>query len=122
MYVVIVAFDLKESEIEFAELRVWLRDRAAEDYGQLPGMRAKAWFSNERKRIWGAVYFVESMSSFDPENLPRLPDGRTGPVGTRPTSVMCLDLEAFVTGPDGWPGVEQLGAEGLTFEPLSAPY
>ncbi|MER7505588.1 hypothetical protein AB0L05_33395 [Nonomuraea pusilla] len=114
MYVVIVAFDLKESSVDFAELRAWVRGRAADDYSRLPGMRFKAWFSDERKRLWGAVYLVESMSSFDRDNLPLLPDGRTGPVGTRPTSVMVLELEAFVTGPDGLDGIEALARQGLS--------
>ncbi|PZG20523.1 hypothetical protein [Nonomuraea aridisoli] len=114
MYVAIVAFDLKDVDIDFAELRAWVRSRAADDYSRLPGMRFKAWFSDERKRLWGAVYLVESMSSFDRDKIPLLPDGRTGPVGTRPTSVMFLELEAFVTGPDGLAGIEALGRQGLS--------
>ncbi|MBF8184156.1 hypothetical protein ITP53_00015 [Nonomuraea sp. K274] len=114
MYVVIVAFDLKESGIDFAELRAWVHDRAADDYSRLPGMRFKAWFSDERKRLWGAVYLVESMSSFDRDKIPLLPDGATGPVGTRPTSIMFMELEAFVAGPDGMDGIEELTRQGLS--------
>ncbi|MCX2951552.1 hypothetical protein [Lentzea sp. NEAU-D7] len=114
MYVVIVAFDLKDSDVSFAELRTWVHDRAADDYSKLEGMRFKAWFSDERKRLWGAVYLVESMSSFDRDKIPLLPNGATGPVGTRPTSVKFLDLEAFVTGPAGAAGVEELARHGLS--------
>ncbi|GAA3861963.1 hypothetical protein GCM10022243_30310 [Saccharothrix violaceirubra] len=114
MHLVIVAFDLKESGVDFPELRAWVRDRAAADYAALPGMRFKAWFSDERKRLWGAVYLVDSADAFDPERLPRLPDGRTGPVGTRPTSITWFDLEAFVAGPDGLDGLDELRAAGLS--------
>ncbi len=114
MYVVIVAFDLKKSDIDFAELRAWVAAWAADHYSRLQGMRAKAWFSDERKRLWGAVYLVESMSSFDRDKIPLLPNGATGPVGTRPTSIMVLDLEAFVPGPDGMAGIEALALEGLS--------
>ncbi|MGH4024835.1 MAG: hypothetical protein ACRDRV_09645 [Pseudonocardiaceae bacterium] len=113
MYVVIVAFDLKESVVEFPELRTWVRDKAAADYANLAGMRFKTWFSDERKRIWGAVYLVDSADAFDADKIPRLPDGRTGPVGTRPTSVTWFELEAFVTGPQGLAGVDDLLGAGL---------
>lgn len=114
MYLVIVAFDLKESTIEFAALRNWVREKAAADYTELPGMRFKTWFSDERKRIWGAVYLVDSAGAFD--RMPRMPDGKTGPVGTRPTSVTWFELEAFVAGPQGLDGIEALLSAGLSMQ------
>ena len=121
MYVVIVAFDLRDSSIGFDELRAWVRDKAAQDYAEMPGVRMKTWFSDERKRVWGAVYVVDNADVFDPANVPLLPNGRTGPVGTRPTSVMWLELEAFVAGPDGLPGIDALTTAGLalTTPPLA---
>lgn len=98
MYVAIVAWDLKDSPVTFQELRHWVVEKAAQDYAGLAGLRVKAWFSDERKRIWGAVYLVDSPDDLHADKVPRLPDGRTGPVGVRPTSSSWFELEAFVTG------------------------
>lgn len=116
MYIVITTFDLKESNVGFAELREWVRDRAARDYSQVTGMSLKAWFSHEHKRLWGAVYLVEDADVFREGNMPRLPDGRSGPVGTRPTSETWLDLECLVLGPGGLEGLGGLLGDGLSWE------
>lgn len=115
MYLVITTFDLKESNVDFAELRAWVRDRAADDYSRMDGMLLKAWFSHEQKRLWGAVYLVRDASAFREGNVPRLPDGRSGPVGTRPTSETWLDLECLVTGPDGVDALVEAMGTGLSW-------
>ncbi|MFE3320099.1 hypothetical protein [Nocardia sp. NPDC059195] len=106
MHVAIVAWklrQLKDREVTFAELREWVRTKAAADYAALPGVRLKTWFSDERRAIWGAVYLVDSPSDLRLDKLPRLPDGRTGPVGTPPHVVDWFDVEASVFGPaDPW--------------------
>lgn len=99
MFVAVLAWDLAESPVTFAELRAWVAGTAAAQYAALPGVCIKCWFSNEERRVWGAVYLVESPEAIHPDRLPRLPDGSTGPVGTPPTSVAWFALEACVFGP-----------------------
>lgn len=101
MHVAIVAWKMKRLEdcdVTFAELREWVRTRAAADYANLPGVRMKTWFSDERRAIWGAVYLVDSPADLTPDKLPRLPDGRTGPIGTTPHVIDWFDVEACVFG------------------------
>lgn len=112
MYIAIVAWDLAESPVTFEQLRDWVAQKAAHDYAELAGLRIKAWFSDERKRLWGAVYLVDSPDDLTPDKLPRLPDGRSGPVGTRPTSTTWFELEAFVTGPGD---LTELARAGLSW-------
>ncbi|GAA0906175.1 hypothetical protein [Virgisporangium aurantiacum] len=109
MFVAIVAWDLRASPVTFDELRAWVARTAADEYARLPGVNVKAWFSDERKRIWGAVYLVESIGDLDPERIPRLPDGRTGPIGTRPTSTAWFELEASVVGDIDVAGLHRQG-------------
>lgn len=111
MYVVILAWDLAGSPVTFDELRTWVVTKAAADYSALPGVRIKTWFSNENKRIWGAVYVVDSPAAIHPDRLPRLANGKTGPVGTLPTSISWFDMEACVTGPGE---IEELAFAGLS--------
>lgn len=101
MYVAIVAWKLKRlerSDVTFAELREWVATKAAAEYANLPGVRLKTWFSDERRWIWGAVYLVDSPDDLAPDKLPRLPDGRTGPIGTTPHVVDWFTVEACVIG------------------------
>ncbi|MDQ3274144.1 MAG: hypothetical protein M3Q39_03700 [Actinomycetota bacterium] len=118
MYVAIVAFDLKDSPVSFAELRAWVANRAADDYARLSGLRFKAWFSDERRRLWGAVYLVQHPDVLGPENVPRLPDGRTGPVGRRADSITWFELEAFVTDR---PDMADVVGAGLSFDTVTPP-
>ena len=101
MYLAIVTFDLTHSKVSYQEMRDWVVDRSMAEYAALPGLKLKAWFSDELNRQWGAVYLVDSPIVLRQDKLPRLADGNTGPIGARPTSVQWLELEALVTGPDG---------------------
>jgi len=99
VYVVILAWDLTDSPVTFDELRSWVANKAAADFSKITGVRVKTWFSNEHKRTWGAVYVVDSPEVIHPDRLPRLPNGKTGPIGTPPTSLSWFALEACVMGP-----------------------
>jgi hypothetical protein len=114
MHVAILAWNLTDHPIVFDELRHWVATKAAADYANLPGVRLKTWFSNERKRIWGAVYVVDSPDAIHPDRLPRLADGKTGPVGTPPDTVAWFNLEALVFGPGD---LEDLSQAGLSMPP-----
>jgi hypothetical protein len=101
MQLAIVTFDLTHSPISYAELRDWVVDKSMDDYVALPGLRFKAWFSDELNRQWGAVYLVDDRRALSAGRIPTLPDGHTGPIGARPTSIRWFELEALVAGPDG---------------------
>jgi hypothetical protein len=109
MYLAIVTFDLTHSSITYDTLRDWVVDKAMADFTALPGLRLKAWFSDELRRQWGAVYIVDNPMVLRPDNLPRLPNGQTGPIGARPTSIQWLELEAFVAGPTGLDSLTEAG-------------
>ncbi|WP_300009597.1 hypothetical protein [Pseudonocardia sp.] len=104
-----MTFDLARSRVDFGRLREWVTTDGAAAYRALPGLRCKTWFSDETRRVWGAVYLVEERSDLRLDRLPRLPDGHTGPVGAPPTSVQWFDMEAFVAGPGGTDGLEWEG-------------
>ena len=110
MFLAIVTFDLTHSSVSYSELRDWVVDRSMTEYSELPGLKLKAWFSDELNRQWGAVYLVDSPTVLRQDKLPRLANGHTGPIGARPTSVQWLELEAFVAGPDG---LDELFGAGL---------
>lgn len=110
MFLAIVTFDLTHSKVSYAELRDWVVDRSMDEYSALPGLKLKAWFSDELNRQWGAVYLVDSPTVLRQDKLPRLANGHTGPIGARPTSVQWLELEACVAGPDG---LDELFGSGL---------
>ncbi|MGW5453081.1 hypothetical protein [Nocardia sp. NPDC003979] len=102
MYVCVLAWKLQKldrPDLTFAELREWVATKAAADYAQLPGVRLKTWISDERRGIWGAVYLVDSPDDIALDKLPRLPDGRTGPIGTPPHVMDWFQVEATVFGP-----------------------
>jgi hypothetical protein len=109
MYLAIVTFDLTHSPVRYDELRDWVVDKAMADYAALPGVRFKAWFSDELHRQWGAVYLVDDPTALRPDRLPRLPNGHTGPIGAQPTSIQWLELEAYVTGPEGLDALTDAG-------------
>lgn len=102
MYVAFLAWKLRQLEgpaPTFGELRSWVSTKAASDYAGLSGVRIKTWFSDERRGIWGAVYIVDSPSDLAMEKLPKLPDGRTGPIGVPPHVIDWFEVEASVFGP-----------------------
>lgn len=95
MYLVILAWDLKESEQTVESLRGYLRDYAVEAFSQLDGMRLKAWFSNPDRQVWGAVYLWDSVEHM---NAAQKTSRATELIGYPPTSVSCFGLEAVAEG------------------------
>jgi hypothetical protein len=68
-------------------------------------MRAKLWFSNEHRQVWGAVYLWSSLADADPN---RLPSRAVQLIGYGPTSVSVFALEAVAAGSD-WPSLLSAG-------------
>src|SRR5437763_5702666 len=56
----IVLWNLADSKTTIEELRRYLRDESVEQFAEVPGLRFKAWISDEATERWGAVYLWES--------------------------------------------------------------
>ena len=55
-----VLWSLADSQTTIAELRRYLRDESVDAFEDVPGLRFKAWISDEVTDRWGAVYLWES--------------------------------------------------------------
>src|ERR687885_658925 len=60
MVVRLVLWNLADSKSNIAELRRYLREESVDQFGAVPGLRFKAWISDEATERWGAVYIWES--------------------------------------------------------------
>ena len=60
MLVRLVLWNLADSNTTIAELRRYLREESVDAFAQVPGLRFKAWISDEATERWGAVYVWES--------------------------------------------------------------
>ncbi|MFI9203499.1 hypothetical protein [Streptomyces sp. NPDC053048] len=116
MFVSIVMWDLKKSEATVESLRDYLRDYAVDAYSGLDGMRFKAWISDERRQLWGAVYLWDRADAMPGlYGVSRVVDI----IGYPPTSVGGFTLEATAEGNSVHETLAGLGIalEGGTPEP-----
>jgi hypothetical protein len=91
------------------ELRRYLRDESVDAFARVPGLRLKAWISDDATERWGAVYLFESE---EVAHRP-MPSRDEEVIGKAPDLVEEFDLEASVEG--GY-AVEELSRRGLAFE------
>ncbi len=109
MLVRLVLWSLADSKTSIGELRRYLRDESVDAFAEVPGLRFKAWISDEAGERWGAFYLFESREAAD-QPLP----GRVRELaGKDPDLVEEFDLEATV---EGRYASEQLSRLGLAFE------
>jgi len=78
-------------------------------FEEVPGLRLKAWLSDEATERWGAVYLWESREAADQE----LPSRARELIGRDPDIGEEFDVEATV---EGRFVLEQLSRLGLAFE------
>jgi putative monooxygenase ydhR len=105
----LVLWSLADSKTSIGELRRYLRDESVDEFEQVPGLRFKAWISDEATERWGAIYFFEDAEAAD-QSLP----GRARElIGADPHLVEDFDLEASV---EGRFEIEELSRLGLAFE------
>ncbi len=109
MIVRIVLWDLADSKTTIPELRRYLRDESVDAFSDVPGLRFKAWISDESSERWGAVYVWESWEAAQEE----LPSRARELIGKDPAVAEWFDLEATV---EGRFEVEELSRRGLAFE------
>jgi hypothetical protein len=56
----LVLWNLADSKTTIEELRRYVRDESVDEFEEVPGLRFKAWISDEATERWGAVYLWES--------------------------------------------------------------
>ena len=104
-----VLWNLADSKTTIGELRRYLRDESVDDFAQVPGLRFKAWISDEATERWGAVYLWESAEAAEQP----LPTRARELIGKDPEIGETFDVEATI---EGRFVVEQLSRLGLAFE------
>ena len=109
MIVRFVLWNLADSRTTIGELRRYLRDESVEAFAYVPGLRFKAWISDEVTERWGAVYLWESAEAADQP----LPSRARELIGKDPDIAEEFDVEATV---EGRFAVEELSRLGLAFE------
>jgi hypothetical protein len=104
-----VLWNLADSKTTIEELRRYLRDESVDQFEEVPGLRFKAWLSDEATERWGAVYLWESAEAAQQE----LPSRARELIGKEPDVGEEFDVEATIEG--GF-AVEELSRRGLVFE------
>jgi hypothetical protein len=105
----IVLWNLADSKTTIEELRRYLRDASADEFAEVPGLRFKAWISDEATDRWGAVYLWESAEDARQE----LPSRARELIGKEPDVGEEFDVEATIEGAFAF---EELSRRGLAFE------
>jgi hypothetical protein len=105
----LVLWNLADSKTTIAELRRYLRDESVDAFEDVPGLRFKAWISDEVTDRWGAVYLWESREAAEQE----LPSRARELIGRDPDLGEEFDVEATV---EGRFAIEELSRRGLAFE------
>ena len=109
MLVRLVLWSLADSKTTIGELRRYLRDESVDAFEDVPGLRFKAWISDEATERWGAVYLWESREAADQE----LPSRVRELIGKEPDVGEEFDVEATI---EGQFAIEELSRRGLAFE------
>ena len=109
MLVRLVLWNLADSKTTIDELRRYLRDESVDAFEEVPGLRFKAWISDEPSERWGAVYLWESADAADQE----LPSRARELIGKDPDLVEEFDVDATI---EGRYAAEELSRRGLAFE------
>jgi hypothetical protein len=104
-----VIWNMADSMTTIEELRRYLRDESVDVFEDVPGLRFKAWFSDEVTERWGAVYLWESREAADQE----LPSRARELIGKEPDIGEEFDVEATI---EGQFLIEELSRRGLAFE------
>lgn len=105
----LVLWNLADSKTNLEELRRYLRDEYVEEFSSVPGLRFKAWISDEATERWGAIYLWESAEAARHE----LPGRAHELIGKEPDIGEEFDVEATIEGAFA---IEELSRRGLAFE------
>jgi Putative mono-oxygenase ydhR len=105
----LVLWSLADSKTTIEELRRYLRDESVDAFEDVPGLRFKAWISDEATERWGAVYLWESREDAEQE----LPSRARELIGKEPDVGEEFDVEATI---EGQFLIEALSRRGLAYE------
>jgi hypothetical protein len=105
----IVIWSLADSKTTIDELRRYLRDESVDRFEEVPGLRFKAWISDDATERWGGVYLWESADAA----AQMLPSRARELIGKDPDIVEEFDVEATI---EGRFEIEELSRLGLAFE------
>ncbi len=106
MVVRLVLWNLADTARTVAELREHLREEEAVAFTDVPGLRFKAWVSDDLTERWGAIELWESAEAADAE----IPGRMRELIGKDPDIAETFDLEATLAG------APELSHLGLAFE------
>jgi hypothetical protein len=104
-----VLWNLADSKTTIGELRRYLRDESVDEFGEVPGLRFKAWISDEATERWGAIYLWESAEAAERV----VPSRARELIGKDPEIGETFDVEATI---EGRFVLEELSRRGLAFE------
>jgi Putative mono-oxygenase ydhR len=104
-----VLWSLADSKTTIEELRRYLRDESVDAFEEVPGLRFKAWISDETTERWGAIYLWESKEAARQV----VPSRARELIGKDPDVGEEFDVEATV---EGRFEIEDLSRLGLAFE------
>ena len=105
----LVLWSLADSKTTIGELRRYLRDESVDAFEDVPGLRFKAWISDEATERWGAIYLWESREAAEQE----VPSRARELIGKEPDIGEEFDVEATI---EGRFAIEELSRRGLAFE------
>jgi Putative mono-oxygenase ydhR len=90
----LVIWNLADSKTTIEDLRRYLRDESVDAFSEVPGLRFKAWISDEATERWGGVYLWESAEAASQV----LPSRARELIGKDPEIVEEFDVEATIEG------------------------
>jgi Putative mono-oxygenase ydhR len=105
----LVLWNLADSKTTIEELRRYLREESVDQFEEVPGLRFKAWISDEPTERWGAVYLWESEEAA----AAIVPSRARELIGKDPDIGEEFDVEATI---EGRFEIEELSRLGLAFE------
>jgi len=105
----IVLWSLADSKTTIEELRRDLRDDAVDAFGEVDGLRFKAWISDAAGERWGSFELFDTLAAAEQP----LPGNAQTLIGKEPDLAELFDLEGTV---EGRSADEQLSRLGLAFE------
>jgi hypothetical protein len=102
----LILWSLADTTVTVGELRDQLRQEEAGAFTDFPGLRFKAWVSDDLTERWGAIELWDSAEAADGE----LPGRARELIGKGPEIAETFDLEATLAG------APELSHLGLAFE------
>jgi hypothetical protein len=105
----LVIWNLADSQTTIGELRRYLREESVDAFADVPGLRFKAWISDEVTERWGGIYLWETAEAASQP----LPSRAREVIGKDPDIAEEFDVEATI---EGRFEIDELSRLGLAFE------